>query len=160
MAQSSLQLNLENALKAYIQAQNTANNYFESGRTVNAGHAIDNLPDAGNYVAILADPPDWSEMIYACELTVTLRVATQVRDPGTRTTKSADHSRAVGAVIQIFCDQNFEEARDALNAAQTGAFRIGFIGWDALKPEPDSYADAQIVTILPYTFEIFISQDA
>lgn len=160
MAQSSLQLDIETALKAYIQAQNTANGYFEADRTVNAGHLLETLPELGNYIAIMADPPDWEELTYACELAVTFRIATQVKDPGTRDAKAADHKKAVGAIIQLFCDQNYPASQIAINAAQTGAFQINFIGWDALKPQPDSYTDAQIITILPYTFQVFIKQDA
>lgn len=159
-ALSSLQLDIENALKGYIQAQNTANNLFETDRTINAGHGIESPGDPGNYIAILADPPDWAELYSACESIVTFRIATQVRDPDTRSTKATDHKKAVGAIIQLFCDQNFPTSRNALNAAQTASFQINFIGWDSLKPEPDSYGDAQIITVLPYTMQVFIKQDA
>lgn len=160
MSQSSLQLDIETALKGYIQAQNALNGYFEADRTINAGHGIETPADSGNYIAILADPPDWSELVFAAESTVTFRIATQVRDPATRTTKAADHKKAVGAVIQLFCFQNFPASLNAINTAQTGAFQINFIGWDDLRPEPDSYTDSEIVTVLPYTFQVFIKQDA
>lgn len=159
MAQSSLQLDIENALVGYIQAQNTANNLFETDRSINAGHAISTPSDTGNYIAVMADPPDWGELVYAGESIVTFRIATQVSDPSARSTKSTDHKKAVGAIIQLFCDQNFPASRTAINAAQSGAFQINFIGWDNLRPEPDGYSESQMITILPYAMQIFIKQD-
>ena len=162
MPVSSIQFELESALKAYLESNNTGADYFDATRTVHAGHAIDLLPQDGNFIAIMADPPDWFDMYINAELHVVFHVATQVRDPGTRDKWADDHKKAVGMIVDLLSDQNFPASRDELNAAQSGSFQIGFTGWydgwGEAKPQSDSYMDAQIITRVPYTFQIFIAQ--
>ena len=161
MPVKSIQLPIETALKSYLESKNLGGEYFNSDRTIHAGHAIEALPESGNFIAIMADPPDWFEMVINAECHVVFHVATQVRNPNSRDAAATDHGAAVGAIIDLFSDQNFPASRDEINAAQSGPFQIGFTGWidgwGEAKPQSDSYGDAQIITRIPYTFQTFIA---
>ncbi|HEY4282645.1 MAG TPA: hypothetical protein VGM62_06225 [Chthoniobacterales bacterium] len=147
-----MQLDIESALKTFLDTQ-------DLGRDIFVAHSTEKLPESGDFVVIIAEAPDWEEYVSNCESHVQFRVMTTVTDPDQRDAQSLAHRKAVRALADIFSEQNFGDALDALNAQPNaiGSVEIGFSGWEAQKPGPDQHSESQIITVLPYSFIAFIA---
>jgi hypothetical protein len=157
MSSPSIQLDLEKALKAFITAQAIMS---APARPIYSAHEFGKDPE-GTFLNIIADPPDWETMVINAIVRVTFELATLIKDPGTRTTAAVRHSTDLGRLIELLSQQNFAVALAALNIPTVGPDTrtwtgLGFTGWEAQEPEPDGTTDTQIVSRLPYLFEIFL----
>lgn len=161
---ASIQLPAERALQTFLR--NAA--VIDPAYTVLCAHDVEVLPVEGNYVAIIAGPGNFEELIDNATSRVEFRVATQVAEAGLRSDRTALHQAAVGAIQELLSQQNFDDdpeveatpgALSTLNAQQTttNGIQIGFSGWEQTEPPLDTHTDAQIISTLPYDFDVFIA---
>ncbi len=155
MSVSSIQLPTERALQAFLQASCA----IPEGYSVICAHDIEVLPVEGNFIAIITGPGNFEELIDNATTRVEFRIATQVAEAGNRTDRVALHQSVVGAVHDLLRWQNFEAALPALNAQETaaGGIQIGVSGWEQTDPPLDTTTDSQIISTLPYDFDVFIA---
>ena len=158
MASSSLQLDVENALKSFIASQSILGLTSANIYPAHAKQKID--PDTkGTYLGIIADTPAWEPLIVNAEIKVTFEIATAgMQDHDKAPQASVDHSTRVGQVLDLFSWQNLQQTRDTLNVSSF-SLGVGFTGYEPLKPEPDGMSQdgTQIITKLSYTFEVYLS---
>ena len=155
MSVSSVQLPTERALQKFLQDSGDINPTYR----ILCAHDMEALPREGNFVAITTGPGNSEELIDNATSRVEFRVATQVADADIRAEKTAELQAIVGAIQNLFCWQNFDDALPALNAQQTeaGGITIGVSGWEEIGAPMDTQTDAQIISTLPYDFDVFIS---
>jgi hypothetical protein len=155
MSVSSIQLPTERALQAFLQA--ACGN--DSAYSIICAHDVEILPQEGNYIAIIAGPGNFEELIDNATSRVEFRIATQVAEAGQRADRTAQHQAVVGSIHDLLSWQNFEDALPALNAQQTsaGGITIGVSGWEQVAPPLDTHTDSQIISTLPYDFDVFIA---
>lgn len=164
MSVSSIQLPTERALQKFLQDSGAIDQLY----SILCAHGVEVLPAEGNYVAIIAGPGNFEELIDNATTRVEFRVATQVTDAGQRLDRTAQHQAVVGAIEDLLSLQNFDDsdsspsepgALSTLNAQGTaaGGITIGFSGWEQIDPPLDTHTDAQIISTLPYDFDVFIS---
>lgn len=155
MSVSSVQLPTERALQKFLQDSGAIDLLYG----IICAHDIEVLPQEGNYVAIIASPGNFEELIDNATSRVEFRVATQVAEAGQRVDRTAQHQAVVGAIHDLLSLQNFEEALPTLNAQETaaGGITIGVSGWEQVDAPLDSHTDAQIISTLPYDFDVFIA---
>lgn len=155
MSVSSIQLPTERALQAFLRDSGAIPDNYP----VICAHDIEVLPSEGNYVAIIAGSGNFEELIDNATSRIEFRVATQVAEAGNRVERTAQHQLVVGAIHDLLSLQNFEDALPALNAQATTAngITIGVSGWEQIDPPLDTHTDSQIISTLPYDFDVFIA---
>lgn len=153
---AALQLNLEQALAAYIASLNisglTAQNIFSA-------HAKDKIPPDtnGTYLGLIAEVPDWEDGVNFAAVKVTIELATGgISDHDSAPALSVAHQTRIAAIIELFSDQSYAATKAAINVA-SGALQ--FIGWESDKNVQDVQSEdgAQLITRLPYVFDVFLT---
>jgi hypothetical protein len=167
MSVSSIQLPTERALQQFLKASGVIDALY----VILCAHDIEVLPNEGCYVAIIAGPGNFEELIDNATSRVEFRVATQVAETGQRINTTAQHQAVVGALHDLLSWQNFDDVLDVngnvvtpgalstLNSQQTNTngITIGFSGWEQTEPPLDTHTDAQIISTLPYDFDVFVA---
>jgi hypothetical protein len=164
MSVSSIQLSTERALKEFL---GNANPTELSAYPILCAHDVEVLPTNGNYVAIISGPGNFEELIDNATTRVEFRVATQVAEAGNRAIRTDQHQAAVGAIHDLLSWQNFDDdpetgttgALSTINSQQTtvGGITAGITGWEQVEAPLDTNTDSQIITTLPYDFDVFIA---
>lgn len=157
MAQPSLQLDVESALRSFLALQNISGYSFQNIYRAHAREKID--PDTkGTYLGIIADTPDWEMLVVNAIIKVTFEVVSAgMQDHEAAPRNSADHAQRSGQIVQLFSQQAFTDTLAGLNNSAS-AFQLGFTGFEAQKPEPDgtSQDGTQLITRLSYIFEVYL----
>lgn len=169
MSVASIQLPTERALQEFLQAP--ISDLPSPIYQLLCAHDVELLPLEGNYVAIIAGPGNFEELIDNATTRIEFRVATQVAEAGNRVDRTAQHQAVVGAIQDLLSWQNFDDQLDehgnvtcrgalsTLNSQQTTAdgITIGVSGWEQIDSPADTHTDAQIISTLPYDFDVFIA---
>ena len=155
MSVSSIQLPTERALQELLYDSGAIDPSYD----IVCAHDVDKPPSQGNFLAITAGPGDFEELIDNALTRVEFRVATQVADADQRVDRATLHQAIVGEIHNILSWGNFDSALATLNAQQTtvGGITIGISGWEQMGPPMDNAAGPQIISTLPYDFEVFVA---
>lgn len=145
-----MQLQLETLLKTFF----VSIPLFDPAIPIHPAHATDKLLD-GSFLLIIADLPEWEEMVINAVVPVRLELATTVKDPDARSDANIAHSINIDKIIELFSDQKYLETKAALNAIDPAALQ--FTGWETRLPhDSDGTTDTQVVSRLNYVFEVFL----